>query len=219
MYFFVFIRHQRHSMIEALKSSRFFFIIPEKGQKTAQRRYRQLADYVSELDLEVYMIDVKWKKHNSLLECSLEATRKIHEIVDELHPTEIFIYGFGIGAMLATQIGYIFRADGLILCSMPLLFDEELSQFSKFKRYFLKRSIYGGRNKPSYPSRKIKTNSVLIYAEKEKRRLMKVNQVRNKAFVNKIDCFVPKSAVSLRSKKYFETVLSETKKMVLISKK
>jgi hypothetical protein len=120
MYFFVFDRHQISKMIEALKSSRFFFIIPEKGQKTSQRPYRQLADFASELGLEVYMIDVKWKKHNSLLECGLEATKKIHEIVDELHPTEINIFGFGIGAMLAAQIGYIFRADSIILCSMPL---------------------------------------------------------------------------------------------------
>ena len=219
MYFFVFDRHQISKMIEALKSSRFFFIIPEKGQKTSQRPYRQLADFASELGLEVYMIDVRWKKHNSLLECGLEATKKIHEIVDELHPTEINIFGFGIGAMLAAQIGYIFRADSIILCSMPLLFNEELSQFSRFKRYFLKRRIYQGRNKPSYPSRKISSNAILIYAEKERRKLEKVKNTRNAAFENATDIFVAKSAVSLRSKKYFETVLSETTKMISNSTK
>ena len=219
MYFFVFDRHQISKMIEALKSSRFFFIIPEKGQKTSQRPYRQLADFVSELGLEVYMIDVRWKKHNSLLECGLEATKKIHEIVDELQPTEINIFGFGIGAMLAAQIGYIFRADSIILCSMPLLFHEELSQFSRFKRYFLKRRIYKGRNKPSYPSRKISSKTILIYAENERRKLEKVKNTRNAAFENARDIFVAKSAVSLRSKKYFETVVSETTKMISNSTK
>jgi esterase/lipase len=206
-------------MIEALKSSRFLFIIPEKGQNTSLRRYRQLADFASELGLEVYMVDIKWNKHNSLLECTLEATRKIHEIVDELHPTEIFVLGFGIGAMLAAQIGYIFRADGLILCSMPTLFDEELSQFSKFKRYFLKGRIYKAKNKPSYPSRKISSNAILIYAEKERRKLEKVKNTRNAAFENATDIFVAKSAVSLRSKKYFEIVLSETTKLISNSTK
>lgn len=201
-------------MIEALKSSRFLFIIPEKGQKTSLRRYRQLADVASELGLEVYMIDIKWKKHNSLLECTLEATCKIHEIVEELHPTEIFLFGFGIGAMLAAQVGYIFRADGLILCSMPPLFDEELAQFSRLKRFFLKRRIYKARNKPSYPSRKISSKAILIYAEKERRKLEKVKNIRNAAFENSTEIFIAKSADSLRNKKYVAAVLNETKKLL-----
>ena len=201
-------------MIEALKSSRFLFVIPEKGQKTRQRPYRQLADFASELGLEVYMIDIRWKKHNSLLECSLEATQKIHEIVDELHPTEIYLFGYGIGAMLAAQVGYIFRADGLILCSMPPLFNEELSQFSTFKRYFLKRKIYKARNKPSYPSRKIKTETVFIYSEKEYRKLVKIIDIRKKAFVKATEKQVPKTAASLRSKKYMDAVLSEIRLMM-----
>jgi hypothetical protein len=196
-------------MIEALKSSRFLFIIPEKGQKTRQRPYRQLADFASELGLEVYMIDIRWKKHNSLLECSLEATQKIHEIVDELHPTEIYLFGYGIGAMLAAQVGYIFRADGLILCSMPPLFDEELSQYSKFRRYFLKRKIYKARNKPSYPSRKIKTETVFIYADKEYRKIEKIIEIRKKAFVKANEQRIHKTSASLRNKKYMEAVMAE----------
>ena len=201
-------------MIEALKSSRFLFIIPEKGQKTSQRPYRQLADFASGLGLEVYMIDIRWKKHNSLLECSLEATQKIHEIVDELHPTEIYLFGNGIGAMLAVQVGYIFRANGLLLCSMPPLFDEELSQFSKFRRYFLKRRIYKARNKPSYPIRKIKTETLFIYAEKEYRKLEKIIDIRKKAFSKASERQVQITSASLRSKKYMDVVLSEIKSMM-----
>lgn len=209
MYFFVFDGHLPSIMIEALKSSRFLFVIPEKGQKTRQRPYRQLADFASELGMEVYMIDIRWKKHNSLLECALEATQKIHEIVDELHPTEIHVFGFGIGAMLAVQVGYIFRADGLLLCSMPPLFNEELSQFSKFRRYFLKKRIYGAKNKPSYPSRKIKTASVFIYTEKELRRMEKIISIRKKAFLKATEHSVAKSHASLGKKKYMEAVLAE----------
>jgi len=215
MYFFVFNGQIVPSiMIEALKSSRFLFIIPEKGQNTSLRRYRQLADFASELGLEVYMVDIKWNKHNSLLECTLEATRKIHEIVDELHPTEIFVLGFGIGAMLAAQIGYIFRADGLILCSMPTLFDEELSQFSKFKRYFLKGRIYKAKNKPSYPSRKIKTNSIFIYSEKELKKIEKIRAIRNKAFVKATEVLVSNSKASLRNKKYLEVVFAQINQLM-----
>ena len=214
MYFFVLNGHVPSIMIEALKSSRFLFILPEKGQKTSQRRYRQLADFSSELGLEVYMIDIRWKKHNSLLECALEATRKIHEIVDELRPTEIFLLGFGIGAMIAAQVGYIFRADGLLLCSMPPLFDEELTQVSRLKRFFLKRRIYKARNKPSYPSQKIKTNSVFIYTEKEMRKIEKIREIRNNTFVKSIEHKVVKSFPSLRNKKYMEAVLNQIRAMM-----
>lgn len=196
-------------MIEALKSSRFLFIIPEKGQKTRQRPYRQLADFASELGLEVYMIDISWKKHNSLLECSLEATRKIHEIVDELRPTEIYLFGFGIGAMLAVQVAYIFRADGLLLCSMPPLFDEEISVLHRFRRYFLKKKIYNARNKPSYPNRKIQTDTYFVYSEKEYRKLEKITEIRKKAFLKSTEKILPKTSASLRAKKYHEALLSE----------
>ena len=201
-------------MLEALQSSRFLFILPEKGQKTAQPQYLILADFVSKVGLEVYMIDVNWNKHNSLLECTLEATQKVHELVDELHPTECYFFGFGIGAMLAAQVGFLFRANGMLLCSMPPLFNEELSQLSWLKRSAGNRRIYGGRNRPAYPHKKIKVKTVFLQAERERKGLEKIQAIRTAAFLNAEMVYIPKTGASLTRKLYMEAAKVELEKML-----
>jgi predicted esterase YcpF (UPF0227 family) len=200
-------------MLEALKSSRFLFIIPDKGEKSTVRPYRNLADFAEKLGLEVYMIDIRWKKHNSLLECMLEATQKVHKIVDELYPTEIIFFGFGIGAMTATQLSYIFRAKAAMLCSMPALFDEEINLLSGFRRFIGKKRIYSARNRPAYPKKKISFPAILLYTEKEKKRLLKVLPIRNQTFLKHKEISIAKAKASLWNKKYFETVLEQLQLM------
>ncbi len=201
-------------MLEALQSSRFLFILPEKGRTTAQRHYRVLADFASKLGLEVYLIDIKWNKHNSLLECTLEATKKVHELVDELHPTHCYFFGFGIGAMIAAQVGFLFRANGILLCSMPPLFNEEISQLSWLKRSAGNRRIYGRRNRPAYPHKKIKVNTVFLQAERERKGLDKIQAVRLGTFINARTLYVPKTGASLARKLYLEAAKTELEKML-----
>lgn len=196
-------------MLEALNSSRFLFIIPEKGEISNSRPYQNLANFAEKLGMEVYMIDIRWKKHNSLMECMLEATQKVHKIIDELYPTEIIFFGFGIGAMAATQLSYIFKAKAAMLCSMPALFDEEINLLSGLRRFLGKKRIYNGRNKPAYPKTKILFPTILIYTEKEKNRLIKVLPIRNQTFSNSKEVYIVKAKASLWNKKYFDTVLEQ----------
>lgn len=201
-------------MLEALQSSRFLFVLPEKGHKTSQRPYRAIADFASKLGVEVYMIDIRWKKHNSLLECALEATQKVHELVDELKPTACYFFGFGIGAMLAAQVAFLFRANGMLLASMPPLFDEELSQLSWTQRYTGRKRIYGGRNKPSYPNPKIKVPTVFFYAEREKKSLEKILATREAIFPRFQSVYIPKTSASLHRKLYMAALKEELEKLL-----
>jgi hypothetical protein len=201
-------------MLEALQSSRFLFIIPEKHQKTSQSPYRELADFASGLGVEVYMIDIRWKKHNSLLECALEATKKVHEIVDELRPTECYFFGFGIGAMLAVQVSYLFRAKGLMLCSMPALFQEELTLLPWLKRYLGRRRIYNARNKPGYPALPLKFKTCLLYTEKERKTISRLNDIRDKKFPRSQTIYIQKTGISLRRKKYMAAVKEAVKSLL-----
>jgi len=201
-------------MLEALQSSRFLFILPEKGHKTSQRSYRAIADFASKLGVEVYMIDIRWKKHNSLLECALESTQKVHDLVEELKPTACYFFGFGIGAMLATQVAFIFRANGMLLASMPVLFSEELPQLPWAKRYAGRKRIYGGRNNPSYPNPKIKVPTVFVYAESEKKSLEKILPTREAIFSRFQTVYIPKTSASLRRKLYMAALKEELEKLL-----
>ncbi len=200
-------------MLEVLKSSRFLFIFSEKGQTTSLKHYQKIADFSEKLGLEVYLLDLSWKKHNSFIECALEATKKVHEIVDELHPTEIFFFGFGIGAMIAVEVGYVFQANAMLLCSMPPLFHEELKMLGFFKRYLAKKRIYNSKNNTSFPNENIKVCSFFIYTLREKKKLNKFLETRKIVFKNTKLRFVSTSS-SLRRKKYFNAVLEEIKIMV-----
>jgi hypothetical protein len=161
------------------------------------------------------MIDIRWKKHNSLLECALEATQKVHELVDELKPTACYFFGFGIGAMLAAQVAFLFRANGMLLASMPALFDEELSQLSWTQRYAGRKRIYGARNKPSYPNAKIKVPTVFLYAEREKKSLEKILPTREGVFSRRQTVYIPKTSASLRRKLYMAALKEELEKLLV----
>ncbi len=201
-------------MLEALKSSRFLFVIPDKPKKTSQKFYWDLADYgTNELGLEVYLIDVKWKKHHSLLECMLEATQKIHEIVEELRPTEIFFTGKGIGALLACQLGYMYQCDGMLLDRMPPLFEEELSKFSWMFKWKSRAKAYYYKNRPSYPKFQIKSPSYFLYKENQKKMVEKVKPIRDKIFQKKDYHFFQKKGVFKEKESIWETYQMVLKKI------
>jgi hypothetical protein len=201
-------------MLEALKSSRFLFIFPDKNQSTSLKSYQDLASFATMFPIEVYLVDIKWKKHKSMLECMLEATQKVQDLVDELKPTETYFFGYGIGAMVAAEMGYIYRANGILLCSMPPFFEEELSNLSWFQRYKGIRRIYGAKDHTAYPNPIINSRTVFLQVERERKLLSKVSDIRKKTFSNSLEVFIPKIRKGLNRKKYMVAVKEELKKII-----
>lgn len=216
MYFLClqFFAYQVRATMELLNNRAFVFIFADKDKRSTQHPYPTLAQYVADAGAEVFFIDIRWDKHKSMADCTFEATKKVQELINEFSPPETYFAGIGVGAMIAAHIGFMFRGNGMLLCSMKPFFQNELPSLPWSWRYHAKRKIYPHRNKPTYPAPCIEVPTVFLQGEKEKHYLNeKVMESRLNTFCNATVVLVPKSRGKLRSKAYLAALKSEILKL------
>ena len=201
--------------MEHLNSNTFVFVFPDIDKRSLQKPYPTLAQYITDAGAEVFFIDIQWDKHKSLATCSFEATKKVQELINEFNPPQTYVVGVGVGAMIAAHIGFMFRANKMLLCSMKPFFQKELPLIPWGWRYYAKRKVYPGAPKPNYPANRIEVPTIFIQGEKEKRYLNeKLMTLRQETFANSELVIVPKSNAKLKRKAYLEAFESALLKML-----
>lgn len=196
-------------------STSFVFILPDKGKSTRQSPYSDWEKELEAIGVSCFGIDIRWNQHKSFEECSFEVTKKIQELKNEFAPQRIFLLSNGVGAIIAAQLGHIFRVDGLLLCSLPPIYAKEQDDLNWRQKYNNKKLVFSKHAFPEYPAKEVKIPTIFLQGEKEQKRLnAEIIDHRQEAFTQSQLIVIPKVGKNIKHKNYHQAVLEQIHSLI-----